>query len=565
MSVITIVYGIVAFTGLGDRKGVSSFCRFDELGQEAVIEFNEPLLPGSIMYFGGIYTGNYGLSFSSDGSAFSAPEELPQQHGQVLKWNYYDISPDHGPVKSVKITSDYYLWLGEMAFFDKNGERIDASRLTFNAFAAPLFDEQEMVPEYPYYLNSAYFDESYHVRTAIEHMEDIWPYEISHPPLGKIIISLGIRLFGLTPFGWRFMGTLTGVLMLPFMYLFLKKLFGGFIIPCCGTLIFAFDFMHYVQTRIATIDSYGVFFILLMYFFFWMYLEVPRGEGISRGKWLPALMLSGISFGLGTACKWICLYAGAGLALIWLIDRIQRGILMRREGKSRFFIRETGENVLWCVLFFVLIPAVIYYLSYYPYGRAQGLEGVTMFFSREYAGIVLENQSFMLNYHSGVHTPHPYASRWYEWILDIRPILYFLKDFGDGTRSSIAAFLNPVLCWAGLASVIMIAPRAVLLRDKRAGFLCIAYLANILPWIMVQRILFAYHYFAMTVFLVPALCSVFAPLEKEDRRVFIRNLCGLTALSVFLFAVFYPVLSGIRTPVWYIRGGLQWVRGFWQF
>lgn len=48
-------------------------------------------------------------------------------------------------------------------------------------------------------MNSSYFDEIYHVRTAIEHQKDIWPYEVSHPPLGKLIIGIGISLFGVTP------------------------------------------------------------------------------------------------------------------------------------------------------------------------------------------------------------------------------------------------------------------------------------------------------------------------------------------------------------------------------
>lgn len=94
----------------------------------------------------------------------------------------------------------------------------------------------------------------------LEHIRDITPYEISHPPLGKLIIGLGIRMFGMTPFGWRFMGTLFGVGMLPLLYLFLKNLFGKTFVAACGTILFAADFMHLTQTRIATIDTYAVFF-----------------------------------------------------------------------------------------------------------------------------------------------------------------------------------------------------------------------------------------------------------------------------------------------------------------
>jgi dolichyl-phosphate-mannose--protein O-mannosyl transferase len=122
------------------------------------------------------------------------------------------------------------------------------------------------------YLNSTYFDEIYHARTAFENIHNVYPYEITHPPLGKLILSLGIRMFGMTPFGWRFMGTLVGVLMLPVFYLIAKGLFKRTSIAFCTTTLFAFDFMHFTQTRIATIDVYAVFFILFMYLFMWRYV-----------------------------------------------------------------------------------------------------------------------------------------------------------------------------------------------------------------------------------------------------------------------------------------------------
>ena len=53
------------------------------------------------------------------------------------------------------------------------------------------------------YYNSTYFDEIYHARTAYEQLRGVYPYEVSHPPLGKEILSLGIVLFGMMPFGWR--------------------------------------------------------------------------------------------------------------------------------------------------------------------------------------------------------------------------------------------------------------------------------------------------------------------------------------------------------------------------
>ena len=48
-------------------------------------------------------------------------------------------------------------------------------------------------------------------------------------------------MFGMTPFGWRFMGVLFGVLMLPLLYLFVKNLFGKTVVAACGTALLAAD------------------------------------------------------------------------------------------------------------------------------------------------------------------------------------------------------------------------------------------------------------------------------------------------------------------------------------
>lgn len=142
---------------------------------------------------------------------------------------------------------------------------MQATVLSRDPAAQALVDEQQVVPAYTTYENSTYFDEIYHARTAYEHILGLEPYENTHPTLGKLIISLGIRIFGMNPFGWRFMGALFGVLMLPVLYHLLKQLFGRTRLCTAGTLLFAFDFMHFTQTRIATIDTYAVFFLLLMY------------------------------------------------------------------------------------------------------------------------------------------------------------------------------------------------------------------------------------------------------------------------------------------------------------
>ena len=520
---VTAVYAVFAFWNLGNLASPESFVPMAD--RSVVLMPASAEAPAKLMLFTGVGQGEYSIEVSEDQQGWLPVASFRQDHVSVLKWNTVELELD-SPVPFLRLRClSGTPWLGEMVLFDGAGERI-----AFSCSEESLHDEGDLVPEKQTYHNSSYFDEIYHARTAWEHLHDVWPYELSHPPLGKELLSLGILLFGMTPFGWRFSGTLTGVLMLPVMYIFLKRLFGGRRIPLLGTVLLASGFLHYTQTRIATIDSFSVLFILLMYCFMYGWLSDDS----------PAdLALCGFSFGLGIACKWICFYAGAGLALLWIGHWIRAFVLAAREKRplpAAAFLR----NVPFCLFFFILIPGLIYYLSYLPYGRVKGFP----VFSEPYTRLVLENQTFMFDYHARLVAQHPYASRWYQWILNIRPILYYLEYLPDGRHIDIAAFNNPLICWGGLMSLAVLLWEAVTRRDRTAAFLLTAYLAELVPWVFITRLTFAYHYFAASVFLVPALCYLFWIMEKASpRRKYVT--LAFTAVSVFLFLFFFPVLCGL--------------------
>ena len=412
MAVVTLLYALLAFWNLGNTRSPETFERMEN--RTAVLTLSAPAQPDSLMLFCGIGSSSYDIQVSFDGADYVTVHTYEQNSVSVLKWGPLTLFDVQQPIVSLRVVCTSGVpWLGEVVLLDGSGSALPLSCPEHPA----LCDEADTVPLASNFMNSSYFDEIYHARTAWEHLNGVWPYEISHPPLGKEILSLGILLFGMTPFGWRFSGTLFGVLMLPILYVLLKRLFGGKAVPCLGTLLLASDFMHFVQTRIATIDTYSVFFILLMYLFMYVYL---------REDSLAALALCGLSFGLGAASKWTSLYAGAGLAVLWAADWVLRAHTQRLAlaGKGPAPRKSVSfgafaANAGFCVLFFILLPCLIYYLSYLPYGRAQGVSP----FSAQYLRIVLDNQRFMFNYHSDIVAEHPYSSRWYQWLLNIRPIL----------------------------------------------------------------------------------------------------------------------------------------------
>ena len=562
LGVLTAIYTVIAFWGLGQNVAPQNFLHYEAGNYYAQIELHEEQKISAVRYYSGLCTADYTLQFSTDGETWvdqrkeDGSSGMTQSYTQLFRWNDATLNADNGPVRYIRILSGAEQYLGEVALYGEDGELLTAEDFTAAPGCEALFDEQDTIPDSYNFRNGTYFDEIYHPRTAKEMIDGIWPYEITHPPLGKAIISLGIRLFGMTPFGWRFMGVFFGILMLPMLYVFLKKMFRYTAAAFCGTALFAFDFMHYTQTRLATIDTYAVFFTLMMYLF--MYFWLTEGDDNPRRR-LLWLGLAGLGFGLGAASKWTCIYAGAGLGILWLVYWIIRFVREKKSALPAFVL-----NAAWCVLFFVAVPCIIYYVSYYSYGISQGLSGIGMLFQKDYAKIVIDNQLYMWDYHSDLVATHPYSSRWHQWLVDARPILYYLEYFENGKKSLFGAFSNPLVAWGGLCAMGGMVWLSVRDRDNKALFILIGYLANLLPWVAVNRLTFAYHYFPCTVFLILAISYLLADLRKRDWR-WPLSVGGFTAVGIGLFVMFYPVLSGVPVDEEYTATFLKWFADTWPF
>ena len=78
-------------------------------------------------------------------------------------------------------------------------------------------------------------------------------------------------MFGMTPFGWRFMSALFGIFMVPLFYLFAKRLFQNTFAATATAILLVFDCMHFMLSRIATIDIFVAFFIILAYYYLYRY------------------------------------------------------------------------------------------------------------------------------------------------------------------------------------------------------------------------------------------------------------------------------------------------------
>jgi hypothetical protein len=146
------------------------------------------------------------------------------EKGDLFKWKEYNLGITAKYIKIIPYEGVFPI--REMGFENMEGEIVTPVSVSGDVQdAEALFDEQGQVPKVRSYMTDFYFDDLYHVRTAYENINGLTPYELTHPPLGKVIIASGIELFGMNPFGGRFMGTLAGVLMLPVIFIIAKLIF----------------------------------------------------------------------------------------------------------------------------------------------------------------------------------------------------------------------------------------------------------------------------------------------------------------------------------------------------
>lgn len=605
MLVLTLVYGVVGFWGLGATKAPQDGYTSTAAGETVVIDLGERHEDFHIYYYGGVSSTAFSVATSDDGVTFTEETGAYFDIGECYKWlamrqPIYDADGSVSSVtggmlpfsgRYIRLTFDgaaSSLW--EVAAVDGSGEVIppvgaSSAGGVEGRMSDPnsLIDEQDTVPDKPSYYNSMYFDEIYHARTGYEHAHGQYTYETTHPPLGKVFMSWCIRLMGMTPFAWRFAGALCGVLMVPAIYLLAKTLLGSTLWAGLCALLLSADCMHFTQTRIATIDSFPVLFMMLMFLFMARWMKMSYYHQRLRDTFVP-LALSGAFMGLAIASKWIGCYGAVGLAVLFFsrfIGLWRQGLYAERHrDEDPAFVRAADtfrdkgiKTILACFVFFVFVPVVIYVLSYIPYLRAYGeIKWNLTTFAR-----IWDAQVLMFDYHKNLVAEHYFASPWYEWPLIVKPMWYYNADFkGAGMASSILSFGNPAVWWTGLAGILFVLCYSVYrnalpaLRvlpgrededDRAMPVIAVGFLSAYLPWVLVSRLTFIYHYFASVPWIIIATALGLKYLARHHRRLAYALAAVLSIAAIALFIGFYPLVSGVEVPrAW--CDAMNWFKGW---
>ncbi len=638
LTMMVLIYSAVTLSTLGSTKAPQTPWTSSEYNESVILDLGKYDGKAQMLYFAQVSRYDFSVAESDDLRDWSEEIYAQMDQGQCWRWKYVTESVEGDEEKRIYYNSDLSdvigftgrylritahqigLTLNEILIRDETG-RILPVRIVERTGGEPeselysdpaaLIDEQDLlegmpaffgseghtVPQ-PSWWNGTYFDEIYHARTGFEMLHGTVPYETTHPPLGKVFMSLCISVFGMTPFGWRFAGALAGILMLPCMYLLGKQLTKRTLpaVLSCGLMML--DCMHLTQTQIATIDSFPVLFILAAYFFMLRFMQT--NIILEKRRFLLInLGLSGFFMGLSIASKWIGIYAGAGLGVLFFwhcfrhirLCRIAEKIICSGESLNKEtreslspWLKQKGSSAspavritvllcAWCLIFFVLVPLIIYLLSYLPYFAYN--RNIHTF--GEYIDAVWKAQTGMLNYHSlkGLGMDHPFYSPWWEWPIIGKPMYYasaqYMKD--NNVQYSIFCFGNPIIWYLGLLALAV----SVLtwFRSKRYqigesaeswhlfsadfdnshAFLLIGLLAQYLPWMLVPRGTYIYHYFASIPFLMLMIvlsANCFCRKNRTAGRI-ITALILISALAGFI--ILFPYASGIAVPTGWLDIG----------
>ncbi|MEQ8994957.1 MAG: phospholipid carrier-dependent glycosyltransferase [Coleofasciculus sp. B1-GNL1-01] len=462
--------------------------------------------------------------------------------------------------------------------------------------------------------NTLVFDEVYYAKFANNYLTGTEFFN-AHPPLSQYIIAIGMWLGSHLPWDQPSMNGLAGSLRSTWSYRWLNALTGSFIplvvagiayqlnrrrsYALIAALLAGADGLFLVESRYALNNVYLVILGLLGN----LCLLIALNQSQSK-RWI-ILALSGAFFGASACIKWNGLWFLFGVYLLWGMA----GLLQWRGDSSKFkpwvdagliasgskrdnssetrpykpctpakrrvntqhsilktsLVNLTQLNGIQFLVNFAIIPALTYSLLWIPHLIMNPQPG---FWEAHYR---------ILTFHEKIGSGpdvHPYCSKWYTWLIMLRPVAYFYQT-AQNTREQVPTYPplpkgygqviydvhamgNPILWWLSTSAILLLL--LLLLQRIWSGmcgyfppttvnyislYLGLNWLAQLLPWIGVSRCTFLYHYMGASVFSGLGLAWLIDRWLHREQESW--QIAAITVISLILLAfVFWlPIYLGL--------------------
>lgn len=376
------------------------------------------------------------------------------------------------------------------------------------------------------------FDEVYYaknanslIRNGVELNAQGQAEFIVHPPLGKWLIGIGIKVFGNDEFGWRISAAVIGTLSVVLIYLITKELFKSVFLSNIAAALMAFDGLALVMSRVALLDIFLMFFILLAFY-----------SLIKNNIWL-----SGVAIGLAAATKWSAIF----LIPFFILLTIN-------------YFQIEPVNWLKRAAQYIFLPSLVYLLSWsgwiFTSGGWDRQSGSNVFTS------LWKYHTAILDFHRNLVETHSYSANPWSWLILGRPTSFFYETpSGCGVSScsqEILAIGTPILWWAGIFAIALTFGFFVTNRDRISMIILAGIAGTYLPWFLIQsRTTFYFYAISILPFLILALIYSFNwALRYGDYR---KQIIGFLVVVALNFIYFLPILLGIEIPY------SQWLSRMW--
>ena len=348
---------------------------------------------------------------------------------------------------------------------------------------------------------------------------------IVHPPTGKWLIAIGIKLFGYNEFGWRSAAAIVGSISIILMYFTAKKLFNNQLLSVFSAALISMDGLHLVHSRIALLDIFLLFFIQIAVLAF-----------LHSKYWLSALTLA-----LACSVKWSGLYVLIALALYVLVTDFRRHRYLGADHPIRDLLQ---KNFLYRFLQFGIFPVLIYVGSWFSWFATD--KGWDRNFSSNPLFSLWHYHAEILNFHTKLNDSHPYSANPWSWSIQGRPTSFFYETpkscGGTSCSQEILAIGTPILWWAATLALLVTIGFWVSKRDKQAEILLVVIGASYLPWFAIQeRTMFSFYTIAFEPFILLTLVYLLSKIVKNQRKI--ATVFASIVLVNFLY--FLPIFLGL--------------------
>ena len=452
------------------------------------------------------------------------------------------------------------------------------------------------------YPDQIIFDEVYYANEAnsmLVHgsewdLEKDTPKFIVHPPLGKWLIAIGIKVAGFNSFGWRLSAVAAGVVSVIIVARLGRRLFRSTALGCAAGLLLALDGMHFVSSRTALLDIFLMVFVLASFAALVLDRDAHRRrvlDALERGwdpvKRLPAAVpwwriaaaaLAGGALAVKWSAAWYILLFLV-LLVVWEFGTLRAAGVPK---EARWGVVAVSRVASW-VLAFGSIAFVTYLASWFGWFADDRASHRHWLAENGYAEWPVVGALYnLLKYHEaayGFHTTltseHQYQSWPWQWLLLGRPVAYYWSDKGPCSSDQCAAEIlllgTPILWWSFLPALIALLWYAISRRDWRAWTILAAAVTGIAPWFVYQfddRTMFYFYALPSTPFLVLAVAMalgiMIGPRDADPTRrmVGLGIAAGYVIAVALCFAYFYPIFVGQSIPYesWQSR---MWLGSRW--